>query len=84
MSAVLIAHNLTRELTMRTAEPARTQTAKRTPLWIFPRIATLRREVLQLAGRLIKPQGKLTLSMAANETIQQRILGALQSIERAA
>jgi len=39
---------------------------------------------LQLAGRLIKPQGKLTLSMAANETIQQRILGALQSIERAA
>jgi len=69
---------------MRTAEPARTRTTKRSPLWVFPRIATVRREMLQLAGRLIKPQGKLTLSMAANEATQQRILGALQSIEGAA
>ena len=83
MSAVLIAHNLTRELTMRTAEPARTQTTRRSALWIFPRIGTVRRELLQLAGRLIKPQGKLTLSMAANEATRQRILGALQSIEHA-
>lgn len=84
MSAALIAHNLTRELTMRTAAPARTQTIKRSPLWVFPRIATVRRETLQIAGRLIKPQGKLTLSMAANDAVRQRIHGALQYLERVA
>jgi len=84
LSAVPIAHDLTRELTMRTAEPARAQTTRRSALRVFSRIATVRREMVQLAGRWIKPQGKLTLSVAANEATQQRILGALQSIERAA
>lgn len=48
MSAVLIAHNLTRELTMASEQPMRGgNDVKRAPLWIFTRIDTLRRGTLQ-------------------------------------
>jgi hypothetical protein len=85
MSAVLIAHNLTRELTMASEQPLRGGNhAKRAPLWVFTRIDTLRRGTLQRAGRLIKPQGKLTLSMSANEAVKNRINGILNKLDAAA
>lgn len=84
MSATLMAHNLVRELAMVSAEPVRgANEAKRATLWVFPRIATVRREMLQRAGRLIRPQGKLTLSMSANRAVQSRIEAALEKIEAA-
>ena len=45
---------------------------------------TLRRRIIQRAGRLIRPQGKLTLSMASNEAIENDMLQILEAIERAA
>jgi hypothetical protein len=84
MCAVLIAHNLTRERTMLSEETTSSvHNAKRAPLWTFTRIDTLRRELLQRAGRLIRPQGKLTLSMSINEAVKSRIEAALHILEAA-
>ncbi|MFT6877608.1 MAG: hypothetical protein ACJAZF_003738 [Granulosicoccus sp.] len=58
MSEVLIAHNLTHELTMTSEQPLRRGNhTKRVPLWIFTCINTLRPGTLQRAGRVIRPQG---------------------------
>jgi hypothetical protein len=85
MSAVLIAHNLTRKLEMLSTQPIRhSQDAKRATLWVFSRTDSLRKGVLQQAGRLIRPKGKLTLSMAINRAVKSRFETVLNAIEAAA
>ena len=83
LSAVL-AHNLSRELQMITRAPSRTTQQKRPALWDFEQLNTLRRRVIQRAGRLIRPQGRLTLSMSANQAVQNELLHYLDEIEKAA
>jgi hypothetical protein len=83
LSAVM-AHNLTRELQMVAREPARTTLQKRPALWGFEQIATLRRRIIQRAGRLIRPKGKLTLSMNANEAVKNELLHYLDAIDKIA
>jgi hypothetical protein len=78
--AGLFAYNLTRELQMQTAPPARSTTAKRTCLWIFEKVDTLRKTLLHRAGRLNRPQGVLTLTLSANPTIKTRLLHILDRI----
>ena len=83
VAATIMAHKPTRELTMSTQAAERDQTARRTPLWRFARIGTVRRQVSQRAGRLICPQGKLTLSVSANAAFRCEIGAALEIPERA-
>ncbi|NNF95656.1 MAG: IS1380 family transposase [Halobacteria archaeon] len=83
LSAVL-AHNLSRELQMITRSPSRTTLEKRPALRDFAQLNTLRQRVIQRAGRLIRPQGRLTLSMSANRTVQNELLHYLDEIEKAA
>jgi hypothetical protein len=83
LSAVL-AHNLSRELQMITSYPTRTTQEKRPALWDFAQLNTLRQRVIQRAGRLIRPQGRLTLSMSANQAAQNELLHYLGEIEKAA
>jgi len=73
MAALTLAHNLSRELTMVTSAPSRGRTDKRAALWVFPRIATV---------RLIRPQGRLTLSMSANDATRTDIETALEKLEQ--
>lgn len=80
----ILAHNLTRELQMRTDPPTRSSYPKRPALWDFRRLDTLRHTLLHLAGRLIRPQGRLTLSMNANSTIQNELLHYLEGLSDAA
>lgn len=68
--ASLMAHNLNRELQMATAERERATTEKRAPLWMFTQLGTLRRHLIQRAGRLTRPQGKLTLTLSPNDSVQ--------------
>lgn len=84
MLSALFAHNLTRELQMLTRAPERSTQQKRPALWEFEQLGTLRRRIIQRAGRLIRPKGKLTLSMAANEATENEMLQILDAIERAA
>jgi len=49
MTAIL-AHNLSRELQMRTEPKTRGTTEKRNPAWHFEQMATLRHHILQRPG----------------------------------
>lgn len=66
----MIAHNLSREIQM-PAHPSNARArAKRPAAWKFEKMETIRCRLIQRAGRFIRPQGKLTLSMSANEAVQ--------------
>jgi hypothetical protein len=75
----LLAHNLGRELQMQLEEPVRGTTQKRTVKWLFAELDTLRRTLIVRAGRLTRPQGKLTLTLNANPTVQHALLRFLQA-----
>lgn len=83
MSAVLT-HNLLRELHMMVHERQRGTTEKRAALWEFTEANTLRRTLLQRAGRLTNPGGVLTLTMNANPAVQKGILHYLDRLKHAA
>ena len=77
MFAGILAHNLTRELQIQLAPRARGTTAKRAALWCFREIETLRRTLIQRAGRIIRPAGKVILSMNSNEKLENELLHSL-------
>jgi hypothetical protein len=71
--ASVIVHNLGRELQMQESPPVRGTTRGRKPLWRFEELSTLRRQIIQRAGRLTRPQGRLTLTMAPNPKLEAGI-----------
>ena len=71
--AAILAHNLTRELQMRVVAPVRATNPKRAPLWIFETLSTIRSNIIRRAGRLVRPNGHLVLTMSANEVAQEDI-----------
>ncbi|MGH8490946.1 MAG: transposase [Gammaproteobacteria bacterium] len=81
--SVLLAHNLGRELQMIAHPPSRPTLEKRPALWAFVRLDTLRRRIIQRAGRLIRPQGQLTLTMSANQAVQEELLHYLAALKAA-
>lgn len=83
LSAIL-AHNLNRELQMIAHQPTRKTNEKRSPLWSFEQLGTLRRTIIQRAGRLTRPCGKLKLTMSANQATQDELLQILTALDRAA
>ena len=82
--SALLAHNLTRELQILVREPSRTTKSKRPALWDFEQLLSFRQRIVQRAGRLIRPQGKLTLSMNANQAIQNEMLHYLDTLDKVA
>ncbi len=82
--AGLFAHNLLREFQMITSQPSRRTTEKRTPLWAFEELHTFRAGLLQRAGRLTRPLGKLTLTISAGQSLKNRILDLLKRLQNAA
>ena len=82
--AAMLAHNLNREMQMITTMQARQTTERRAPLWQFTRLGTLRRKLIQRAGRLTRPQGKLTLTMNANPAVRSELLHYLDALTKAA
>ncbi len=81
--STLLAHNLGRELQMIAHPPSRTTLEKRPALWAFVRLDTLRRRLIQRAGRLIRPQGQLTLSLFVNPAVRDELLHYLQALKAA-
>ena len=71
--AGMMTHNLTRELQIRTYDRDRGTTEKRSALWIFQKLSVIRQKIVQRAGKLIRPQGKLTLVMAADGPLKKEI-----------
>lgn len=81
---VVLAHNLNRELQMQVSEPERKTTEKRATLWAFEQLATLRRRLIQRAGRLTRPNGTLTLTVSANPAVREDLLCCLDILQVAA
>ncbi len=84
MMSAIISHNLLKELHMVAHEPDRGTTEKRAALWEFTEPNTLRRTLIQRAGRLTQPGGKLTLTMNANPRVKKGLLHYLDRLQRAA
>lgn len=78
--AGLFAHNLMRELQMQTTKPSRGTTAKRASLWVFEKVDTIRKTLIQRAGRLTRPQNALTLTISANAWIEKRFMRIFNAI----
>ena len=78
--AGLFAYNLIRELQMQTTKPSRHTTAKRASLWVFEKVDTIRKTIIQRAGRLTRPQNSLTLTISANQWIEKRFMRILNAI----
>jgi len=83
-TSVILAHNLTRELQMQTQKREKSTTAKRAAQWIFQSLGTIRNTLIHRAGRLTHPQGKLTLTLNANEKVQNEFCNYLSSLDAAA
>jgi len=84
MLAAVLSHNLNRELQMGTRIPDRGTTEKRAPLWMFEELRSLRHRLIQRAGRFTTPQGNLTLTMSANESVKLGLLEYLEAFQDAA
>jgi Transposase DDE domain group 1 len=77
--AAVMAHNLNRELQMSVNRPERSTTEQRAPWWSFIRLGTRRMRLIQRAGRLTRPNGRLTLTMSANPAVQSELLHYLKA-----
>lgn len=76
----LLAHNLNRELQMQTAEPVRQRSEKRSALWCFEQLDTMRKKWIQRAGRFTRPEGRLTLTLGCNHTVENRLTDLLAAL----
>jgi hypothetical protein len=79
MMAAVLSHNLNRELQMTTRVPERGTSEKRTPLWFFEELRSLRHRLIQRAGRFTTPKGNLTLTLSANESVKTGLLEFLEA-----
>ena len=80
----MMAHNLTREIQI-LANPSLVRVPpKRSALWSFERLDTIRHRIIQRAGRLTIPQGNLTLTLSANQAVQQDLLHFIEAVQKAA
>ena len=82
--AGLFALNLIRDLQMQIEPPTRTTTRQRPTLWVFEQVDTIRKTVLQRAGRLSHPSGKLTLTFRAGKKLKKRVLQINEVLNTAA
>ena len=82
--AAIMAHNLTRELQMVARPKENGTTEKRSPLWRFNELNTLRHLIIQRAGKLTNPHGELTLTLNGNEAVQRDFFLFLDAFKKAA
>jgi hypothetical protein len=81
----IMAHNLSREVQMlASANRASRALPKRPAVWKFEKLETLRRRIIQRAGRLTRPQGELTLTMSMNRKTRCDLMRFLDVLQKAA
>jgi hypothetical protein len=82
--AAIIAHNLFREMQMMTEKRNRNENGEGKALWKFKEARTIRLNLLQRAGRLTRPQGKLHLTLSANAQTRKEISQMMRAFDKAA
>jgi hypothetical protein len=84
--ASMLAHNLGRELQMRVKTREERAGAKRPAMWEFMTLGTLRQRWLHRAGRLVRPQGRLTLVVSGHDGLREEfeaLLAGAKQVEGA-
>ena len=85
LATTILAHNEIKELQMITGSRQRKEDNEVRPaLWKFKKLRTFRWQSLQIAGRLIRPQGRLTLQMNLIGKTRENFLGILKKLNFAA
>jgi hypothetical protein len=82
--SVVLAHNLSREFQMATSTRERNTTFGRTQLWPFHHISTIRRNIINRAGRLTRPEGVLTLTISGDQEIENLFTEDVDKLQNAA
>ena len=82
--ASMMAHNFSKEIQMVARPAANRAKAKRPTAWTFQKLDTIRRQIIQRAGRFTRPQGKLTLTMSPNNAVKQDLLFFMDALQKAA
>lgn len=78
--ASIIVHNTHREMQMICSEPVRGTTEKRSPRWIFEKIDTVRSNLINIAGRLTRPGGRLTMTMNKNHAVETSYKSIMEAL----
>lgn len=82
--SVLLAYNLSRELQMTAQPQSRITGPQRPPLWKFERLQTVRGKLILRAGRFTQPEGRLTLTLGANQAVQRELLHYIGTLQKVA
>lgn len=80
----MMAHNLSRDIQILSEKPQLRAQPKRTALWTFLKLDTLRHRIIQRAGRITRPQEQLTLTMSANPAVRNDLLHFMDALKKAA
>ena len=56
----------------------------RAPMWVFEKMETFCKKIIQRAGRLTRPGGELTLTLGPDEAVKRELLSYLSALEKAA
>lgn len=80
--SAMLTHNLGRELQMSAESRIRCDSAKRAARWVFRKLDALRHVILR-AGRLTRPEGRLTLTMNGNAAVRDDVLRYVQAARAA-
>ena len=68
----MLAHNLLANFQIETAVIERPRTHQRTAHWVLRSAQTLRFEIINRAGRLVRPEGRLTLRLQRNKQAERQ------------
>jgi hypothetical protein len=80
----VLAFNLVRCFQMATTARGRTPNRKRRTVWIFEAVQTLRFELFNRAGLLLRPQGRPTLDVGNNPEVRERFTVTADALRNAA
>lgn len=81
---VVLAHNLLTSFQIETGAASRPRSHKRTTHWILKSVRSLRFELINHAGRLVRPNGKTVLRLPRNLKTRNEFTRITESLEKAA
>lgn len=81
---VVLAHNLLANFQIETGALTKPRTSKRTTVWVLERAQTLRFEIINRAGLLLKPKGRTILRLADNTRVRKRFDKIVDALEKVA
>lgn len=84
MLSSVLAHNINNEMQMMTSPRIKSTTFKRASLWTFQKIETIRKNIFIRAGRITRPQGRLTLTVSAGKKVAEEFKMFFEKLKKAA